>query len=69
MLERLIEEIRRREKVIRIFPTMQSAWRMIGALLAEQHEKWAYGRRYLTMDDYYAARHEREMPLPPAKAA
>ena len=53
MIERMIEEIRRREKVIRIFPTMQSAWRMIGALLAEQHEKWAYGRRYLTMDEYF----------------
>ena len=52
MVERFIEEIRRREKVVRIFPTMQSAWRLIGALCAEQHEEWAHGRRYLTMEAY-----------------
>ena len=52
MIERFIEEIRRREKVVRIFPNMQSAWRLIGALCAEQHEEWGHGRRYLTMDAY-----------------
>ncbi len=52
MVERFIEEIRRREKVVRIFPTMQSVWRLIGALCAEQHEEWAHGRRYLTMEAY-----------------
>ena len=53
MVERFIEEIRRREKVVRIFPNMQSAWRLIGALCAEQHEEWAHGRRYLTMETYF----------------
>jgi len=53
MVERFIEEIRRREKVVRIFPNMQSAWRLIGALCAEQHEEWAHGRRYLTMEAYF----------------
>jgi len=38
MIERLIEEVRRREKVIRIFPNMDSTWRLIGAVLAEKHE-------------------------------
>ena len=52
MVERFIEEIRRREKVVRIFPNMQAAWRLIGALCAEQHEEWAHGRRYLTMNEY-----------------
>jgi transposase-like protein len=52
MLERLIEELRRREKVIRIFPNIDSAWRLIGALLAEYHEEWSTGRRYLTMDAF-----------------
>lgn len=52
MLERLIEELRRREKVIRIFPNMDSAWRLIGALLAEYHEEWSTGRRYLKMDSF-----------------
>ncbi len=40
MVERLIEEVRRREKVIRIFPNVDSAWRLIGAVLAERHEEW-----------------------------
>jgi len=53
MLERTIEEIRRRERVIRIFPNEASAFRMIGALMAEQHEAWATGRLYLNMDEYF----------------
>ena len=59
MLERLIQEVRRREKVIRIFPNKDSAWRMVGALLAEKHEEWSTGRRYLTMDAFYEWREER----------
>ncbi|MCS3785093.1 hypothetical protein GGP88_002657 [Salinibacter ruber] len=38
--QRLIEEARRREKVIRIFSNMDSAWWLIGAVLAEKHEEW-----------------------------
>ncbi len=41
MLERFIQEIRRREKVIRIFPNMDSAYRLVGALCAETHEEWS----------------------------
>lgn len=40
-LERLIEEVRRREKVIRIFPNETSAWRLLGPYLAELHEEWS----------------------------
>ena len=40
MQERLNEEIRRRERVIRIFPNEASAHRLIGALLAEKNEAW-----------------------------
>jgi len=58
MLERLIEELRRREKVVRIFPNTRSAWRLIGALLNEYHEEWSTGRRYLKMDAYYEWRAE-----------
>ncbi|MCS3632500.1 transposase-like protein [Salinibacter ruber] len=53
MLERLIQEIRRREKVIRIFPSKDSAWRLVGALLAEKHEEWSTSRRYLKTDEFY----------------
>ena len=51
MQERLNEEIRRRERVIRIFPNDESAHRMIGALLAEMNEQWQ-ARRYLDMDEF-----------------
>jgi transposase-like protein len=52
MQERLIQEIRRRERVVRIFPNEASALRLMGALLAEIHEEWQ-GRRYLAMDDFH----------------
>ena len=53
MLERFIQEIRCREKVIRIFPNIDSAYRLVGALCAETHEEWSTGRRYLNMDEYF----------------
>jgi transposase-like protein len=52
MVERLIEEIRRRERVIRIFPNSASAERLVGALLQEQHEQWLTGRKYFDMNEY-----------------
>jgi len=49
-VERLIEDVRRREKVIRIFPNNVSAWRYAGAVLVEIHEDWITSkRRYLDM--------------------
>ena len=51
MQERLNEEIRRRERVIRIFPNDDSALRLIGALLAEQNEAWEE-RKYLDMEEF-----------------
>jgi hypothetical protein len=38
--------------VIRIFPHEASAVRLIGALLAEQHEVWSTGKRYFDMAEY-----------------
>lgn len=52
-VERLNEEIRRRERVIRIFPNEASVIRLMGALLMEQDEKWQTGRKYFEMDLYY----------------
>jgi transposase-like protein len=51
MQERLNEELRRRERVIRIFPNDESALRLIGALLAEQNEAWQE-RKYLAMEAF-----------------
>jgi transposase-like protein len=54
-IERLNQEIRRRERVIRIFPNEASAIRLIGALLIEQDEKRSTGRKYFEMDVYYSS--------------
>jgi len=52
-VERLIEDVRRRENVIRIFPNKNSAWRYAGAVLVEIHEdRITSKRRYLDMTEY-----------------
>ena len=58
--ERLNEEVRRRERVIRIFPNRQSAIRLLGALLMEQDEQWSTGKRYFDMTAYWQWRATQE---------
>ena len=50
MLERLDEEIKRRTRVVRIFPNPDSCLRLVRALCAETHEGWLEDHRYLNMD-------------------
>jgi transposase-like protein len=49
MLERLNEEIKRRTRVVRIFPNVPSCLRLIRALCVETHETWLEDNRYLNM--------------------
>jgi len=49
MLERLNEEIKRRTRVVRIFPNVDSCLRLIRALCVETHETWLEDNRYLNM--------------------
>jgi len=51
-LERLNQEMRRCERVIRIFLNQESVIRLPDALLCEQSEPWMNGRKWLDMTEY-----------------
>ena len=59
MLERLNEEIKRRTRVVRIFPNAESCLRLIRAMTAETDDEWAEGKIYLNMDWLKEQRKER----------
>ena len=50
VLERLSQEIKRRTRVIRLFPNVASCLRLVSAVLMERSEDWETGRIYLNMD-------------------
>lgn len=50
-LERFNQELKRRTRVVRIFPNPEACLRLVSALAVEQSEEWLTGRRYLDMGE------------------
>lgn len=64
--ERLNKEIRRRTDAVGIFPHRDAVVRLVGAVLAEQTDEWAEGRRYMNLDVLAASRDPQPATQDPA---
>jgi transposase-like protein len=60
LAERVNEEIRRRQRVIRIFPNEAAAERLIGAWLADLHDQWQASVKYFDMQEFWDWKNEKE---------
>ena len=64
MLERFNQELKRRSRVVRIFPNEASCLRLLGTLCMEQSEEWETGRIYLNMKPDFKEKSNQEWIWP-----